>query len=285
MDLKILVEEFSKTRLPSTLILLLLLFIVRALLHRRIQRIKTDDPIEHQRWNATARNVLLALLAAGLVLIWAEQLRTFAVSVVAIAAAIVIATKELILCVSGYVLKTASKGFHIGDRIEVNGLRGDVIDHRVLSTTILEIGPGTTSHQHTGRAIVLPNSIFVSSAVINETYTDEYVLHIFTVPVAEDSDWQAAERRLLEAARIECAPYLEQAKHHMEVLQRQHGLVPMTIDPRVMLQMPEPDRINLLLRIPVPARRKGRIEQQILRRYLKGAAQADTPLPTPLPPA
>jgi hypothetical protein len=48
------------------------------------------------------------------------------------------------------------------------------------------------------------------------------------------------------------------------------------VEPRVSIQLPEPGRVTLLARIPCPARKKGRMEQTILRRFL---ADFRTPLP------
>jgi len=45
------------------------------------------------------------------------------------------------------------------------------------STTILEIDPG---HQPTGRTVVLPNSVFLSAKVFNETLHDDLVVHVVT---------------------------------------------------------------------------------------------------------
>jgi len=41
-----------------------------------------------------------------------------------------------------------------------------------------------------------------------------------------------------------------------------------SVKPRVSIQIPEPTRVNLLLRIPTPAHRTSKIEQAILRRFL-----------------
>jgi hypothetical protein len=48
-------------------------------------------------------------------------------------------------------------------------------------------------------------------------------------------------------------------------------------EPRVQIQLPECDRVNLLLRVPVIARRKGRIEQRIVRRYLELMQEHNVP--------
>ena len=46
------------------------------------------------------------------------------------------------------------------------------------------------------------------------------------------------------------------------------GLEAPSVEPRVVVQIPEPGRIDLLIRVPAPARRKGRVEQAIIRRLM-----------------
>jgi hypothetical protein len=54
----------------------------------------------------------------------------------------------------------------------------------------------------------------------------------------------------------------------MKALERQHSLDAPGVEPRVQIQLPEPERVNLVLRLPIPARRRGRLEQELIRRYL-----------------
>jgi small-conductance mechanosensitive channel len=135
-----------------------------------------------------------------------------------------------------------------------------------LTTTIVEIGPGQVSHQYTGRTVVFPNSIFVTFPIINETFTGMYVLHTFCVPLRIKDDWRSVEHKLLEAAHAECKEFLEDAQERMSSLSKRESLDVPSVEPRVTIQLPEPGRIDLLVRIPTPARRKGKIEQAILRR-------------------
>ncbi len=255
-------------RVISTLALLLILITVRAVTLSRLRRMEGLSNDLRRRWSSQIRLWALLLLILGLMIIWGSELRAFALSVVAIAAAIVIATKELIMCVSGALLKTGGRSFVIGDRIEIGAFRGDVVDQTLLTTTLLEIGPGPNIHQHTGRSVVIPNSLMLTTPVINETFFDEYVLHAFAVPIGREDNLKAAESALLQAARDECASYFDTAREHIEELVRREGLEPLSVEPRVTLRMDEPGKTVMLARIPAPARRKGRIEQAILRRYL-----------------
>lgn len=233
---------------------------------------------QRRRLLASVRNLMIGLLLIGVIVIWGSEIKAVAISVLAVAAAIVLATKELIMCLSGSLLRTGSHAFKIGDRIEVNGIRGDVFDTTLLTTTIFEIGPGPNAHQSTGRTIQLPNSMFLSQPVINETATEGYALHSLIVPLKITDDLAAAEHALISAARAECDGYLDIAQKNMEQIGKTQGIEALSVEPRVSVHLPEPERVNLMLRFAVPARRKGRIEQAILRRYLaerRKAAEAN----------
>lgn len=253
--------------LLASLFAIVVLFILRFVSLRFVLR--DDMPADEQRrLVVNSRNAVLIGIVFALVFIWAKELQTLALSAIAVAAAIVLATKEIIMCLSGGFYRASSGTFKVGDRIEVGVFRGDVIDQTLLSTTILEIGPGQTSHQQTGRTIVLPNSMLLTAGVINETFTEDYVLHLFTVPLKAEDDWQHAETLILETAKSECAAYLEAARPYFAEMQKRYAMEVTQIDPRVSVLLPDPGRVNLLVRVPVPARRKGRVEQAILRRFM-----------------
>lgn len=263
-----LTESVFLGKLISSVLLVIALTIVWRLAAASIRRVSWSTHESQRRWLVMARNVAVITGVFLLVVVWADQLRTLALSVVAFAAAIILSTKELLMCFTGGVLRSSAGMFHLGDRIEVKKLRGDVIDLTMLTTTILEIGPEQLSHQQTGRAVVLPNSIFLSEAVINESFTEDYVLHTTVLPLARKDDWARAERHLLQAANEVCEEFIEAARKHLVRLGRRQGLDVPSVEPRVTLLFPKPDEIDLLVRFPVPARRKGRIEQALLRRYL-----------------
>ena len=70
-----------------------------------------------------------------------------------------LATKEVIFCWSGAALGGGGKVYSVGDRIQIAGHRGVVLDHDIFATKLLEIGPGEASHLYTGRVTVFPNSL------------------------------------------------------------------------------------------------------------------------------
>ncbi|GKS60342.1 mechanosensitive ion channel protein MscS [Nitrospira sp.] len=254
----------------KTLALILTVLALRTLFVRWAASQKGLTVEDRRRWVVYIRNGMLLLFAVGMVAIWANELQAFAVSLVAIAAALVLATKELILCVSGAALRAGSKFYSIGDRIQVGTQRGIVLDHDLFATTLLEIGPGQASHLTTGRVVIFPNSLLFSAPIVNETFSKDYVFHVTIVPMRNEDDWQRGERVLTEAARAECAEYIQNAAAYLHDLEERNLMEAPNPEPKVTLQIDQPGRINLVLRFPVPVRGRARTEQAILRRFLTG---------------
>ena len=80
----------------------------------------------------------------------------------------------------------------VGDRIEVAGVEGDVIEIAARSTTVLT---------NDNIAIIIPNSAFITDNVINWSYTDEKVRFRVPVTVSYESDVHLVTRLLLEVAK------------------------------------------------------------------------------------
>jgi len=261
----------------KSLILLLVLLIIRTLIVRWLANNPTLSMESKRRWVVTTRNSVVFAFLLGLVIIWAHELQAFAVSIVALAAALVLATKELILCWSGAALRVGGKVYTVGDRIQIAGHRGVVLDYDVFATKLLEIGPGQSAHLYTGRVTIFPNSLLFTNPLVKENPQQEYGLYTVTVPLKSEDDWQRAERALLEAARHECAPFMNEAVRQMKLLEQANLLEAPSPEPRITIQLPESGKMHLVLRFPAPDRGRSRIEQAILRRYLSHSAPPTLP--------
>lgn len=250
-------------RLVGSIIAIAVLLAVRWLIARVLIRM-LDDLENRRRWLVLVRNIVLLLSFLTLVVIWADELRTFVISIVALAAAIAISAKEIIMCLTGALVRASRPSFRLGDRIEVGGVRGDVIDHRLLTTTLLEVGSG---HARTGKAVVLPNSIFLSAQVINETTGTVYLVHSINVRLEKGADVGEAEETLLAIGQDITAEFVEPARAEFHERSERHGLLLPKVDPQTAITL-DGDQAMITLRVPVPGRQKGSIEQAILHRWL-----------------
>ncbi|MFX5157822.1 mechanosensitive ion channel domain-containing protein, partial [Acinetobacter baumannii] len=83
----------------------------------------------------------------------------------------------MILCLMGTIYLTRTHAYTVGDRIEINGLRGQVIDGDMLSTTLMEAAQAVPNKSTVGRVITFPNSLLLTHPVSNETMFGHYVVH------------------------------------------------------------------------------------------------------------
>jgi small-conductance mechanosensitive channel len=266
-DLYAFFDNPTALKVLKSVIFIAVVLAVRTFLTATVLRLSPQSE-QRRRWVVNIRNTSILLIVLGLAALWTEAVESFGTLVLALGVGFVIATKELLMCVTGSFLRTAANTYSIGDRIEIGSYRGDVIDLTLFTTTLLEVGPGRNMHLRTGRTIVVPNSKLLGEIVVNESFMKQFVVHVFHVPVKIDGDWQKAEELLLKAAESECAPFLDEARSYMETLERSHGLHGLPVQPRTMLQMTDPDKAVILVRVPSPVGRQGSVEQAILRRYL-----------------
>ncbi|WP_338244051.1 mechanosensitive ion channel family protein [Aurantiacibacter hainanensis] len=180
--------------------LLLVLFAARLIAGRALKR--RDDLTEQaaRRWTANFRNLLILVAVIGLIMIWAPQLRTFALSLTAVAVAIVVATKELLLCLSGAALRTFTRAFSVGDVIEVGATKGEVLDLNLLATRLKEFESQHGSNVPTGRTVTLPYSLLFASPAKVLAHSGGSLEHSFEMTFEPDVDIFALHEEVREAA-------------------------------------------------------------------------------------
>lgn len=180
--------------------LILILLAAKLIAGRALRR--RDDMTQQvtRRWTANFRNVLILIAVIGLIMIWAPQLRTFALSLTAVAVAIVVATKELILCLSGAALRTFTRAFSVGDVIEVGTTKGEVLDLNLLATRLKEFESVDGSIVPTGRTVTLPYSLLFASPAKALPHSSENMEHTFELTFEPDIDIFAMQDDLRKTA-------------------------------------------------------------------------------------
>ena len=211
-------------RLIASVVLVLSVLLARRLAARRIVADAAILTEEQRRQLFYLRSAVSLILIVGLFSIWIGQLQNLLLSLTAVVVAIVIATKELLMCISGFVLRTTSGLFSVGDWIDCNGLRGEVIDHTLLTTTVLELDTPEHGYGYTGRRLTLPNSLFLSHPVRTDRRARQYVLHRFAITLEGPVDSDGARAWLQRHAEALCAPFMDEARRYNDSLDRQLGV-------------------------------------------------------------
>jgi small-conductance mechanosensitive channel len=159
-----------------------------------------------------------------------------------LAAGFAFALQEVLGAFAGWFNIMLGGIYRIGDRIEVAGVHGDVIDITPLRTKILEIGGSESAssdlwvhgRQATGRVVTVSNKSTFDEPVFNYSGLFEYVWHEVTIPVAHEADWQKAEEVLRDAA-LEVSP-MEDARSAVDEMRRRYPIPISDLEPRVFVR-------------------------------------------------
>ena len=255
-------EEIIKSALMSVLMIVAVIA-GRSILLSAHFRSHPDLSIENKRRSlVVSRNVTMLLILLGLAMIWAAQIQTLALSMFAVAAAIVVATKELIMCLSGSILRSVTKQYSIGDYIEINGLRGRVVDINMLNTLMMQIGPNPLIGQLSGKTLSFPNSLLLSHTVRRDNILGNYVIHTVEIPVPIHLDLKAVLDPL-------CAAYVPVIQQYLENVQAQKLFITPAAQPRVS-RVPHDDKVyHIIVRFASPVSKRLEIQQAVLDEFLR----------------
>ena len=115
---------------------------------------------------------------------------------------------------AAWVLVNLKRPFRMGDRVMLPawGLVGDVTQIGMMYTVLNQVGGTVGSEEAAGRSVLIPNAMLFGNIVINFTPQHEaaFVLDEVIARITYDSDWDLAERVLLDAAREVTGDIIEQ---------------------------------------------------------------------------
>ena len=254
--------------LALTLIFIISVFAVSTGGRKAILRRDDFNFETKRRWLTLLRNCVLGLIILGMIFIWGQEIQTLAVSLIAVAAALVLATKEVILCMLGSIYRTSSRVYNIGDRIEIAGIKGQVIDISLVSTTLVESSRADHHKGNVGRGIKIPNSMLFANPVYNETMMGEFAIQTIHIDIERSADWQRAESILLESGSKIITEYADQLAQHAKDISSDYIIDTPLQQPRVRIILNDIEAIGLQLQLPAPLGLRTKIEQRILRDFL-----------------
>lgn len=115
-----------------------------------------------------------------------------------IAAAITISLKEVTLSIVAWFIIRSSHGFEVGDRIEVDGVKGDVIDITLLKFSLIEVNKERSIDQSTNRIVSFPNNFVILYKIFIVSQKMDYVWDEIHFYISIDSDIDRVELLLQE---------------------------------------------------------------------------------------
>jgi small-conductance mechanosensitive channel len=193
---------------------------------------------------------LVALLVS--LAIWIEQASNLLFAFGVIGAGIAIALQRPIANLVGFLVILLTRPYVPGDRIEIGGDKGDVIDIKLFYTTIMEIGEWTMYDQFTGRIKTIPNYLFLEKVTNNYSRDFGFIWEEVMIPVTYGSNWKKARKIMLDIARKRTKDEIKKGNRQLRRMTYKYLLEPRATEPALYI-VPTDNWLELRLRFVVDA--------------------------------
>ena len=200
------IEEIStiKSEYVYLVFISLLIILIANIIRQIVLRLSLKKDLnsrEKYMYNKKGHAIFSIIVFVLLFLVWSDYLKSFMTIITFISTAITLSIKDIVFnWVSGIYIRT-SKIFSLEDRIEENGLRGDVVNINKTGFDLLEIGDRVNSEQSTGRIVHVPNSIVFSYPVKNYVRAFKYIWDEMNIKIPLDADVLKTKKSYIEYSR------------------------------------------------------------------------------------
>ncbi len=124
----------------------------------------------------------------SLLLVWSEYIKNLMTLISVLSAALIYALREIILNFFCGLYIKVRRPFKVEDRIQIDDIKGDVMNISSLDFEVLEVSTKEENGQSTGVVVSFPNSIVISKPVKNINKGFKYVWDELVVSVCLDCD-------------------------------------------------------------------------------------------------
>ncbi|MBK9162533.1 MAG: mechanosensitive ion channel family protein [Acidobacteria bacterium] len=218
----------------TALIVLIALFGISRLAKRSVTRyVRTSDTRYKLRKFITFLTYLAAILILSIV--FSDRLGGLTVALGVAGAGIAFALQEVISSFAGWFAISFAHFYSPGDRVEVGGIKGDVIDISFLRTTIMECGEWVDGDLYNGRVVRVANSFVFKAPVYNYSGEFPFLWDEIKVPVKYGSEEKYTRQTLQMVADELVGDYAAGAKAAWVKFSKQFLLEDAAVEPMVTL--------------------------------------------------
>lgn len=165
------------------------------------------------------------------------NIKDFALAIGLFTAGITITLQELILSIAGSIYIFFVKVYNPGDRIEINGIKGDVIDIDSIYTTMMEIGEWVSSDNYSGRIVKLTNAFVFKGPIYNYSQDFPFIWDEFNLPIKYDSDIELAKGIILKIASETLSEYTSNSKSQWEIIVNKYYIEDALVEPTLAISL------------------------------------------------
>tara|TARA_Y100000589_G_scaffold240659_1_gene228201 strand:+ start:720 stop:1631 length:912 start_codon:yes stop_codon:yes gene_type:complete len=192
------------------LVWIILIFLIIAWVRRLLKKRLPDNAL---RYKSQKGIEIIGYFLVVLITItyFTGNIKDFGLAIGLLTAGITITLQELILSIAGSFYIFLVRVYKPGDRIEINGIKGDVIDIDSIYTTMMEIGQWVSSDNYSGRIVKLSNAFVFKGPVYNYSQDFPFVWDEFNLPIRYGSDIELAKEIVISVAQEKLSDYVTES--------------------------------------------------------------------------
>jgi small-conductance mechanosensitive channel len=233
------------------------------------------DNDSRYRFRKVIRFIGYLIIALFLTIVFRDRLGQLTVVFGVVGAGIAFALQEVIASIAGWVAISFGGFYKPGDRVQLGGIKGDVIDIGVLRTTLMELGEWVQSDLYTGRIVRIANSFVFKEPVFNYSGDFPFLWDEIKIPVKYGSDHQLA-RNILEqvAQEVVIDEVASAAKTAWQTMVRKYLIENAIIEPAITLILTD-NWMEFTVRYVVDYKRRRSTKDQLFTRILDEFTKTD----------
>ena len=237
-QLKILLAEPMVLKGVYLLLGLFTILLIGRLTRRLLDRLVSERSFKFQiRKTLTFLSYLAAILLSLLVL--DVNLSGLGVAFGVAGAGIAFALQEVIASIAGYLAIHLANFYRIGDRVQLGGIKGDVIDITMLRTTIMEMGDWVKGDLYNGKLVRVANSFVFKEPVYNYSGDFPFLWDEITIPIKTSSDHLFARELFLDTLKEEVGGYAKEVAKSWEKMTDRYQIEKARLEPFISMSFDE----------------------------------------------
>lgn len=213
---------------------LVVIRLLAALLFRWAGRFVKDSQARYRIRKVSAFISYLVIILF-LAVLFKDRLGGLAIALGVAGVGIAFALQEVVTSIAGWAAINFANFYKTGDRIQLGGTKGDVIDIGILRTTLMELGEWVKADLYTGRIVRIANSFVFKEPVFNYSGDFPFLWDEITVPVTYASDHRLAREILEKIIHRVIEEYSAFAKRAWKDIVKKYMVEEAMIDPAVTL--------------------------------------------------
>jgi len=211
--------------------------------------------------------VIWVVVGAIIAFTLATELGSVATFAGLLTAGVAVALQNVILSVAGYFFLIGKYGIRVGDRVQIAGVTGEVVDIGIVRFHLLELGSGGTDAQPSGRVVAFSNSVVFqpTSSVFRQIPGTSFVWHEISLTFSPEGNYRMVQERIttaVDTALKDPREEMERQMRHME--QTLNSISAIELRPRTRLHITA-SGIGVTVRYPVGLQNAADIDDRVLR--------------------